>query len=240
MMLQTMKPKVQVVSLRPAAPARPPLTHRLRRLMSRAVLAPLGIAALGAALVGCAEAAPEPAADPRPAVDATAVVSKALDQAQSAAYESQVALLSDGSVTLEDYETSVQNYVACMTERGFVVDGPMLNPADNQLFLMQALDGDISTGASARADTDCRKKHVDLVEHAYRTLTEPRMDSAIVEETHRCLGGAGLDYAGDESNFKDFVPDGVEDEERLTAVSSCVDQAVRKIYPEIPLVALGF
>lgn len=205
------------------------------------VLAPFGFVAFALILVGCGTATPdESGTKSAKVVDPATVVEDALSQAEDGGLESQVSLLSDGAVTLDDYKKSVENYIVCVTEQGFEVDGPMLNPADNQLLLMQVYDGETTNEASANADTNCRAKHVDLVERAYRTLTEPRMDPALVQETYRCLDNANLEYTGDESKFEDFFPVGAEDPDRLQAVSTCVSESLFKNYPDIPLVALGF
>ncbi|RLQ84003.1 hypothetical protein D9V28_07085 [Mycetocola zhadangensis] len=203
-------------------------------------MTPFGLFAFALMLVGCtatSRSAPENAeVDIQPAM----VIEDARSQAAEEGHSSQEALLSDGAVTFDDYEASVGAYITCVTERGFQVDGPVLNPADNELLLLQVLDGNTTNAASAQADTDCRSRHVNLVEGAYRALTEPRMEPALIEETNRCLDSEGLDYSGDEFKFEDYFPAGVEDSKRLEMVSSCVSQSLYELHPNLPFVALGF
>lgn len=96
-------------------------------------------------------------------------------------------ILSDGSVTIDEYESAFRDYASCMNEAGFSV-------AQHEPDANGVINYSISNEAVANGvDDECYDEHYNAVDTAFQVAREDSSSSA--ESLRECLRAEGIDPA---------------------------------------------
>jgi hypothetical protein len=166
------------------------------------------------------------------------------DAKKEKADQSVIDALSDGYVSLEEYNTGVDVTVKCVEDKGYAVKvDSMPNPVDGYrkgFQIVSFADGS-SLPENDKAATDifeCSKRFASFLEMGYEITNEAVMDPALMAAVQECLRGKGQEVTGEEKNMKDLVTDGYDDP-KWGVVSECVGTRGTEMYPDVDITVTG-
>lgn len=146
-------------------------------------------------------------------------------------------------VSAEGYRSAFDDFVGCMTEHGYVVDGPTLNPVDQQRLLYVA---DPGSGDAEKYDENyvACSAPLGVAEGGYVATSDAVMADSLREAVYLCMSRAGYDVR-DATNYREMLEalsSQTSDEDSKAAeisLNDCISSAAGSLYPDLPFISLG-
>jgi hypothetical protein len=154
-------------------------------------------------------------------------------------------ILADGHVSATEFQQAWDGYAHCISEVGFVVSTPVVDPVGNvELIYTYRRQGTAPTSPSrdvqmtdeeaGRID-DCEARYWFPVSAIHIAETPDHMTPLLADAVTRCMSGRGYDVAGSTS-FGEVVgaEDGHAEGARVEAGRECLSKAMAEHYPDLP------
>lgn len=168
------------------------------------------------------------------------LVIKAAQSQRDYGREDIARLLDDGVLSESDFNRSFDELKQCYEERGYQVKDPVVNPADGLTLLFEVVNSGRTAEVAQKDALDCSDPHEQL--GAIYTSVNPQvMDEAVRKQALSCIEDRGGVVYEEAANFEEMVGDPSEDggEQRRTA-AQCVLESVVELYPDIPMLTVGY
>ncbi len=155
------------------------------------------------------------------------------DTARSRGHEWQADILSDGDITLAEYDEAHRRNLACLESAGLVTSEPQRNLPDGFRWLYdvfwEGMDDEDGQGAMRM----CGDTHMHEVELAMSTWGAWDTGPALLAEIASCVASRGIDVSEDARNYRDAWLSATDQGLTQQAVGSCVDSAMQKLHPGV-------
>lgn len=143
----------------------------------------------------------------------------------------QQAALADGTVTAAEYRAAFDQYVACATQAGAVVSGPVTTDRFGHLGVKLTMAGS-NPDQLEQIGESCRRQHLDAVELAW-VQAHPVSDAdatAARNYTATCLIRAGfhLDAAPSKNALTNVIASNVTNADARVAIGTCLGETATK------------
>jgi hypothetical protein len=167
------------------------------------------------------------------------------DAKRDKADQSVLDALSDGHVSLEEYNAGFDAAVKCVEDKGYKVKvDPMPNPVDGYRGSFQIVS--FADGSSLPENdeafmniVECENRFETPLEVGYEMTNELVMDPALMAAVQECLRDKGVELTGEEKNLADLAPGGSDVNPNWGKVEGCVFDQGSRMYPDIQLTVAG-
>ncbi|AWB89159.1 hypothetical protein C2138_06065 [Salinibacterium hongtaonis] len=150
--------------------------------------------------------------------------------AEAANSEAAIAILEDGEITVEEYESTLGRYEECASEHDRKFTGRVEDPINgHRIYSPYEYWGSPESEFSPEVSACALER--DLIELAYINQFDPISDPVILTETRECLVRLGNAVTGNERNFLDFQDDPDLDPAELI---DCGAESSFRHWPNIP------
>ncbi|MFZ4842082.1 hypothetical protein ACL9RE_06350 [Mycetocola saprophilus] len=159
-----------------------------------------------------------------------------IDSGPSAA---QHALLTRDTIGFDEYKEAFANYSRCIEDAGYTMTPPVLNPTDGRRYLSR-LDPTPGKRINTELENSCDPRELSSVEREYLRQNPPEIDPVLRAEIFGQLTQKNIAFTGNEKQIADFFPNKNEDQPRVKEVTAIIEQATRKLFPDLPYIRTGF
>jgi len=150
-------------------------------------------------------------------------------------------LMSDGAVDKAAYDQAFNNLRKCMTEGGYGVSAPVINPGDGISYIFTYSSQGRDRSAMDKFSLECEQRYWAAVSSAYANTNEQTMEEPVRAAAQKCLAKAGFSVPDEARNAKAMAGDPLKDQgAQRKAALSCVYESIYKIHPEIKSAGLSW
>ncbi|MDQ4502612.1 hypothetical protein [Sinomonas sp. ASV322] len=142
-------------------------------------------------------------------------------------------MLADGAVDKADYDKAFSNLFRCMSEGGYGVTNPQINPADGLSYSYEYDTQGRDSRAMSEHSLACEQKYWFAVSAAYMATNEQRMEESLRASMQTCMKAAGYDIPDDAKTFRTIAGDPFEEGTRNRRAMDCFSNAMTRLHPDI-------
>ncbi|MFK0008005.1 hypothetical protein ACIQTZ_13220 [Paenarthrobacter sp. NPDC090520] len=164
---------------------------------------------------------------------------------QSEGKTEQADVMKSGRVSTSDYEAAFSRLDKCVTDLGYSLSAPQINPVDGIGYSYVFLLNGKPMEAASKDYENCQEKYWNAVSSVYINTTEKKMDQTLWSATLSCLAAAGYPSTLKEGSLADLVGENPLDgagklsSQADTAVN-CVRDNTVKLFPDLPSISVSF
>lgn len=160
------------------------------------------------------------------------------DKETASGHDEQADLLEDGRLTQEEYAVAFDLLTQCLSSQGVRTTIPVVDPVSNDRFAFSYDFAGVKPDVAVKAIDLCEARYWKSVSIAYSAGVSPHMDPALVEATSKCLQEKGLVTTTSPRSVREFVD--ALGKESVDDITSCIQDAVVKLYPDLSSFTVGY